>query len=121
MREPAHALTPQVTAGLVAPKPNVFRDDVRHVLVLATAVEIVLLGVSFGRLTTTTSTTTTTAAASPPPPTSTIITFLPTSMSLSTDNVTMVHIDGTAAGRIFTCGRDGCIYEIDYSVCLINA
>ncbi len=36
-----------VSVGLVPPKPNVFVDDVKHVLAIATPVEIILLAVCF--------------------------------------------------------------------------
>ena len=36
--------------------------------------------------------------------------------TLQTDNVYMSGITGTLNGRIFLCGRDGCVYEMDYQV-----
>lgn len=36
--------------------------------------------------------------------------------TLQTDNVYMSGITGTMNGRIFLCGRDGCVYEMDYQV-----
>jgi nuclear pore complex protein Nup155 len=33
---------------------------------------------------------------------------------LNTDNVAITCIEGTADGRIFMGGRDGCLYEIAY-------
>lgn len=36
--------------------------------------------------------------------------------TLQTDNVYMSGITGTINGRIFLCGRDGCVYEMDYQV-----
>ena len=36
--------------------------------------------------------------------------------TLQTDNVYMSGITGTVNGRIFLCGRDGCVYEMDYQV-----
>ena len=36
--------------------------------------------------------------------------------TLQTDNVYMSGITGTLVGRIFLCGRDGCVYEMDYQV-----
>lgn len=36
--------------------------------------------------------------------------------TLQTDNVYMSGITGTISGRVFLCGRDGCVYEMDYQV-----
>ena len=36
-----------VSVGLITPKPDVFVEDVQHVLILATPVEIILLAVVF--------------------------------------------------------------------------
>jgi len=36
-----------VSVGLVTPKPNVFVEDIQHLLVLTTPVEIILLAVCF--------------------------------------------------------------------------
>jgi len=35
-------------------------------------------------------------------------------MSLPSDNVHMLRVAGTQNGRIFLCGRDGCLYELAY-------
>ncbi len=40
--------------------------------------------------------------------------------TLQTDNVYMSGITGTMKGRIFLCGRDGCVYEMDYQVKTFN-
>ena len=40
--------------------------------------------------------------------------------TLQTDNVYMSGITGTMQGRIFLCGRDGCVYEMDYQVKTFN-
>lgn len=37
--------------------------------------------------------------------------------TLQTDNVYLSGVTGTLKGRIFLCGRDGCVYEMDYQVC----
>lgn len=37
--------------GLVSPKPNVFQPHIKHLLVLATALNIAILGVTFKKVT----------------------------------------------------------------------
>lgn len=106
----AGALTAALCSG-------VFVDPIQHVLVLATPVEIVLLGVAF-------------QASRVPPPTagraaevagtgagpvaSDELQLLPTQLSVPSDNVSMLCIAGTASGRIFLGGSDGYIYEVQY-------
>ena len=42
--------------------------------------------------------------------------YLSLCFTLQTDNVYMSGVTGTINGRIFLCGRDGCVYEMDYQV-----
>jgi nuclear pore complex protein Nup155 len=37
-------------------------------------------------------------------------------MSIPSDSVNMLKIVGTPQGRIFMCGRDGNLYELQYQV-----
>jgi nuclear pore complex protein Nup155 len=101
-----------VSVELVKPKPNVFINDVKYLLILTTAIEIVVLGVTFGDGSTK------------------IITSSDKSFSsanyqemqlmnkpifvINTDNITMLTVKGSEDGRIFLGGRDGCLYEILY-------
>lgn len=39
-----------LTAGLVVPKPGIFQEHIRFLLVLTTPVDIVILGVSFASM-----------------------------------------------------------------------
>ncbi|CAG9806092.1 unnamed protein product [Chironomus riparius] len=98
-----------VSVGLIKPKPNVFINDVKYLLVLTTPIEIVVLGVTFGD---------TTKSVTTP-------SFLSSSFDemqlmnkpifvINTDNVAITCIEGTSDGRIFLGGRDGCLYEISY-------
>ena len=99
-----------VTAGLVPPKPGIFVDEVKYVLVLATPVEIVLQGVCFegnnvfgdvilhpitvlveGLL---------------------LIVMFAAQTSISSDGVNMLKTVGTQNGRILAAGKDGNLYEI---------
>jgi nuclear pore complex protein Nup155 len=86
-----------VSVGLVRPKPNVFVASVRYLLVLTTPVEVVVLAVSFagddvdGEMI-----------------------LQPTALSVPSDDVNLLQVVGTPAGRIFMCGNDGNLYELDY-------
>ncbi|KAK2179646.1 hypothetical protein NP493_478g02009 [Ridgeia piscesae] len=90
-----------LSAGLVRPKPGVFQQHIEFLLVLATPVDIVLLGVSFskhfegsafGEMH-----------------------LLPEPLfTVPTDNTHVLNITGTENGRIFMTGKDGCLYELAY-------
>lgn len=74
---------------------DTFDDKVEYLLVIATPIEVHLLGVSVG-------------SGSIPH------TLYITNMSVPTDNVAIKSIVGTADGRIFMNGNDGRLWEIDY-------
>jgi len=87
-----------VCVGLAPPREGIFKEVVKYVLVVATPVEVILLGVTFqnddldhGS-----------------------IHLRTTPFSVSTDNINMVKIVGTKHGRILMAGNDGCLYEIVY-------
>lgn len=86
-----------VTAAIVRPTPGVFTERIKFALVLATPVEVVMLGVEFaddnvyGELR-----------------------LWPTHFRIPSDNVHMLKIVGTEHGRIFMAGKDGCLYEFVY-------
>ncbi|KAF9907927.1 hypothetical protein EC991_010366 [Linnemannia zychae] len=84
-----------VNVALVKPKKDTFDDKVEYILVIATPIEIHLLGVSVGSG-------------------SVAHTLYITNMSVPTDNVAIKSIVGTADGRIFMNGNDGRLWEIDY-------
>lgn len=100
-----------VSVGLIKPKPNVFIDDVKYLLVLTTPIEIIVLGVTFGDTTKTISS-----------PSRAFVSSTYEEMQLmnkpifviNTDNISISCVEGTADGRIFLGGRDGCLYEITY-------
>ncbi|XP_055543878.1 nuclear pore complex protein Nup154 [Wyeomyia smithii] len=96
-----------VSVGLVAPKPCVFIADVKYLLVLTTPIEIVILGVTFGD-----------SNASPNrsimSSTEEMQLLNKPIFVLNTDNIAITCVEGTADGRIFLGGRDGCLYEISY-------
>lgn len=107
-----------VSVGLVRPKPGVFAESVRHLLIVTTPVEVVVLAVSFG------------------PDGSGEMQLLPTALAVPTDDVNMLQVGllkrnfqahdslsnkysftqicGTPLGRVFMCGNDGNLYELEY-------
>ncbi|KAG0200792.1 hypothetical protein BGX28_006227 [Mortierella sp. GBA30] len=84
-----------VNVALVKPKRDTFDDKVEYLLVIATPVEVHLLGLAVG------------SGSSPH-------TLYITNMSVPTDNVAIRSIVGTSDGRIFMNGNDGRLWEIDY-------
>lgn len=95
------------SAGLVRPKFGVFVDQIQHVLVICTSSSITLLGLAFEA-----------SSASAPSSSSTKkkreLKLFVTDMNLATEGVQMSSVCGTASGRIFCKGSDGCLYEILY-------
>lgn len=87
-----------LSVALVRPRPGVFRSHIHSLLCLATPVEVVLLGVSLqGKA-------------------GEELTLVPEPLfTVSSDGTAMVCIAGSATGRIFLGGRDGCLYEVSYS------
>lgn len=91
-----HAIT---AIGLVPPKPGVFVKNISHVLVVATEVDIILLGVE----------------ATPTATGSKQISLYQTKMSIHRGGGNVSFIVGTASGRIFLGGRtDTDVHEIFY-------
>lgn len=100
-----------LSVGLVKPKPNVFISDVKYLLVLTTPIEVIVLGVTFGDSTKTISSPSRSFASS---------TYEEMQLMnkpifvINTENVAIACLEGSADGRIFMGGRDGCLYEISY-------
>lgn len=84
-----------ISVSLSAPKPGVFLDTVKYVLVLATAVEVVLLAISWDAQ-------------------GNNLKLIPTAYTVPTDNVIMVKVVGSQLGRVFMAGNNGNMYELDY-------
>ncbi|KAM4809382.1 nuclear pore complex protein Nup155 [Rhinophrynus dorsalis] len=94
-----------LSVGLVKPKPGIFQPHIRYLLVLATPVDIVILGLSFPSLQTGNLNDSTSGGMQ----------LLPEPLySLSTDNTFLLTITSTDNGRIFLSGKDGCLYEVAY-------
>ncbi|KAF4127401.1 Nup133 N terminal like [Phytophthora infestans] len=89
-----------VAVGLVArPATGVFTPKVRHVLVVATTVEVVLLAV----------------VADDNQPESMSFKLQSTKLSVSTDKCVVRKVATTRSGRIFFGGSDGALYEFLYA------
>ncbi|OMJ19767.1 putative nucleoporin [Smittium culicis] len=88
-----------INVGIIEPKKGIFSENVSHILVVATTLEIFLLGVevtknSFSK--------------------SGNISLYTTQLKVSADNIMVSAIVGTKNGRIFLSGNDGHIYELLY-------
>uniref|UniRef100_A0A7M4FH37 Nuclear pore complex protein Nup155 n=1 Tax=Crocodylus porosus TaxID=8502 RepID=A0A7M4FH37_CROPO len=96
-----------LAVGLVKPKAGIFQPHVRHLLVLATPVDIVILGLSYANIQAGTGVLNDSMSAG--------MQLLPDPLySLPTDNTYILTITSTDNGRIFLAGKDGCLYEVAY-------
>jgi nuclear pore complex protein Nup155 len=84
--------------AVVLPRKDTFQDFISHVLVIATTVEIILVGVEKQG-----------SRVKDP------IHLHPTALRVSTDGVRINKIVGTFEGRIFMGGSDSYVYEFQYS------
>ncbi|KAJ2228265.1 hypothetical protein H4R99_000432 [Coemansia sp. RSA 1722] len=93
-----------VSVALVQPKPGVFVDTIRHVLVVATPLEVFLLGVGYepGKV------------SGARGNGGGEVALYATQISVPADGVAMTSIVGTADGRVFMSGNDGALYEFVY-------
>ncbi|KAK4510664.1 uncharacterized protein ATC70_005096 [Mucor velutinosus] len=89
-----------VRAELVKPKPDVFGDHIKYVLVISTPLQVILLAVSTAQAQSNTNSDT--------------ISLFATNMAMPADDEQMEQIGGTDDGRIFTIGKSGNVYEIEY-------
>uniref|UniRef100_A0A672HEV3 Nucleoporin 155 n=1 Tax=Salarias fasciatus TaxID=181472 RepID=A0A672HEV3_SALFA len=93
-----------LAVGLVKPKPGILQPHIHYLLVLATSVDVVILGLSFPR-----------SQAGLNDSMSGGMQLLPDPLfSIPTDNTYIQSITSTDLGRIFMAGKDGCLYEIAY-------
>jgi nuclear pore complex protein Nup155 len=96
------------SVALATPRPGIFIDEIEYLLVIATALQVVLVGV--------------TRSPNARHRTGTgkhggQITLLPTGLSVPTDGIVMLKIVSSHRdGRIFMAGRDGCLHELVYGV-----
>ncbi|XP_016079465.1 PREDICTED: nuclear pore complex protein Nup155 isoform X2 [Miniopterus natalensis] len=96
-----------LAVGLVKPKAGIFQPHIRHLLVLATPVDIVILGLSYANLQTGSGVLNDSMCGG--------MQLLPDPLySLPTDNTYLLTVTSTDKGRIFLAGKDGCLYEVAY-------
>ncbi|CAN0238023.1 unnamed protein product, partial [Scytosiphon promiscuus] len=95
-----------VTVALVPPKKGVFQGAVKHLLAVATTVEVILLAITYEGG----------DKAAAGNPRNRRIQVRPTNFRSSTDGVSMLKIAAHPNGRIFMAGKDGNLYELTYSV-----
>uniref|UniRef100_A0A667YNQ0 Nuclear pore complex protein Nup155 n=1 Tax=Myripristis murdjan TaxID=586833 RepID=A0A667YNQ0_9TELE len=93
-----------LSVGLVKPKQGILQPHIHYLLVLATSVDVVILGLSFPK-----------GQAGLNDSMTGGMQLLPDPLfSIPTDNTYMLAITSTDLGRIFMAGKDGCLYEIAY-------
>ncbi|XP_028318058.1 nuclear pore complex protein Nup155-like [Gouania willdenowi] len=89
---------------LVKPKQGVLQPHIHYLLVLATSVDVFILGLIFPK-----------SQAGLNDSMSGGMQLLPYPLfSIPTDNTYILSITSTDLGRIFMAGKDGCLYEIAY-------
>lgn len=94
-----------LAVGLVKPKSGILQPHIHYLLVLATSVDVVILGLSFPK----------TLGGGLNDSMSGGMQLLPDPLfSIPTDNIYILSITSTDLGRIFMAGKDGCLYEIAY-------
>lgn len=81
---------------------GIFEDHIHHLLVVTTPLNVILLTIEYDPRT----------AQQP----GTKIEIGATSLVVTCDDNPMSSIRGSDNGRIFMCGKDGHLYEFDYSV-----
>jgi len=92
--------------ALATPRPGVFIDEIEYLLVIATALQVVLLGIVRSP---------NSRARSRGSRGSDSVTLVPTGLSVPTDGVVMLKIEVSHhTGRIFMAGRDGSLHELVY-------
>lgn len=82
------------SVALVRPRPGVFIERVAYLLVVATTLDITILGLLYKS--------------------SSDFTIIETGMTISSDQVGILSITGTIDGRIILSGTDGNLYELAY-------
>jgi len=83
-----------VSVAIVPPKPSIFSSEVRNILVISTAVEVILCIIINDN--------------------QDDISIETTEYVVPNDNVQMIKIDANQQGRIFMCAIDGNLYEFIY-------
>ncbi|KAI9246692.1 Non-repetitive/WGA-negative nucleoporin C-terminal-domain-containing protein [Phascolomyces articulosus] len=86
--------------GLVNPRPDIFGDHIKYLLILTTRISVSVLAVSI-------------TSGPYKDGTDDEITLIATDIAAPTNNVTFTQVVGTDQGRVFLVG-DGQVFELDY-------
>jgi hypothetical protein len=120
-----------VSVALAAPKPTIFHEDVKYVLVVATTMHVAVIALKCDNNSNSNNNITSLQNVSnlqsrdrgSKIPTNNFsqsmndyhqITYLQTDFVVSTDNILIRKVIGTQMGRIFMCGSDNNLYEMVY-------
>ncbi|KAH8915057.1 nucleoporin-domain-containing protein [Atractiella rhizophila] len=90
-----------VGVGLVVPKPGMFVDTIKHLLVVSTPTSVTLFGLAL-------------ATAQDSPTNRSDLAIYLTNLSVPTYGLTLSSFGSTTNGRIFCVGSTGHLHEIDY-------
>ncbi|RKP01615.1 hypothetical protein CXG81DRAFT_11769, partial [Caulochytrium protostelioides] len=85
-----------ISVALVKPVAGVFLPQIEFLLVVTTPIEIILLGVTFEG------------------PERRELAIIETGLAQSSDQILMGAIVSTAEGRVFMCGNNGHLFELEY-------
>ncbi|XP_051876297.1 nuclear pore complex protein Nup155 [Pristis pectinata] len=96
-----------LSVGLVKPRVGIFQPHIRQLLVLATPVDIVILGISLTNSQSGMGILNDSQCGG--------MQLLPDPLfSIPTDNTYLLAVTASDNGRIFLAGKDGCLYEVAY-------
>ena len=87
-----------LTVVLVTPRPGVFIAEIEYLIALATTSKIILLGLR--KLSKTADS----------------YEICSTPLAVSSDDIAILSMKGSDDGRLFMCGSDGNLYELEYEV-----
>jgi len=93
-----------VTVGIAKPKKGLFIQEVKHVLIVVTRLEIQLFGLGFG------------PQGQGPRKFNKEIYVYPSDYRVSTDGELLNSVIASDEGRIFLCGSKGSVFEFTYDV-----
>ena len=87
-----------LAVALITPKPGIFVKEIEYLVAVSTTTRIALLGLR--KIKSTTSN----------------YELCVTPLLVSSDDVAIIQIQSSPEGRVFMCGSDGDIYELEYQV-----
>ena len=87
-----------LSVALITPKQNVFVQEIEYLVAVSTTSRILLLGLRRLR------------------PNLNNYELCKTPLFVSSDDVAIIQIQSSPDGRVFMCGSDGDVYELEYQV-----